>query len=330
MNNQFNPTEFQKNRETISPITFINGDVKADNDLNSLFTLPYDLSLLSRATVNSMVVAAKESCTCSEEAFNNFLYDVNRQNVSNHVDAIYSYLIMNSRDFVFNYLSAMFNSILENTITKPRYYDEDEEYYANYSRAYYFINSGELDDTIKKTLDRFVFGSSTCKDLPPIYYYQLMNNLYFEIIVYIDTVIRRVVDRKYMNNNNRDFDKLMVHVYGENNGIKANQLTPEFKYTFATSIIREMVEKKLPDLYHGLHYIFQSAASMAYIGSNPVTAEDIGFMNHVDVKPIGVIGDGASPVNNEHTCSCGGDCHCHDNSSTKNNEKRVAIRRIKK
>lgn len=307
-NHQFNSEEFNKNRKTISPITFINGEIKADNDLNSMFTLPYDLALLSTATVNTMAMQAKPNC--SPDTFKNFAYDCKRQTLTNHVDAIYAYLLMNTRDFSYNFLQTMFNSIMGDILPaipeKSRYYDdEDVRYNYEYERNYfkYYRSSNHLDKVIKDTLDRFTFGLCTVKDLPPIYYYQLMNNMYIQLIIYIDSVIRDMVDSKFQQN--RHFDDLMRHVYGENNGIKASKLTAEFKYVFATSIIREKVELKLPEFYQGLHYIFQNAAAMAYTGANPNSQQDIEYIT--DTISVGVIGEGGSRVESDN-CDCNGSC----------------------
>lgn len=330
-NHQFNAEAFKENQKTIKPITFVNGKIDDNSDLNSLFTLPYDLALLGRATSNTMAVQARDAGVCAEDTFEEFAYDLQRQSVNNHIDAIYAYLFMNCRDFVFTYLAHMFNNIMGEVIPplpeKSRYYDEDEAYdNYEYSRNFYtYMNSRELDDVIKNCLDKFVFGTSTIKDLPPIYYYQLMNNMYTQIIIYIDSVIRRMVDRRFMHS--RGFEDLMKHVYGEMNGMKGAKFSQEFKYTFATSIIREMVEKKLPELYHGLHFIFQTAASMAYVGPNPVYQQDIMTVQH------SVLGANY-PVIEPHECSgsCGANCQCnnHDNSVPKHHEteKRAKVVKI--
>lgn len=325
---QFDMESFRENQKTIKPITFVNGKLDNDSNLNSLFTLPYDLALLGRATSNTMAMQAKEAGVCSEETFEEFAYDLQRQSVTNHIDAIYAYLFMNCRDFVFTYLANMFNNIVGEVIPplpeKYRYYDEDEMYdNYRYQRNFYTpVNIRELDDVIKSCLDKFVFGSSTIKDLPPIYYYQLMNNMYTQIIIYTDSIIRRMADRKFMHD--KGFEDLMIHVYGDINGMTGNKFSEEFKYTFATSIIREMVEKKLPELYQGLHFIFQTAASMAYVGANPVYQQDI-------LSIEGSIGNSGYPVIEPHECdgSCGANCTCnhHEESPAdkKSRKKKVTI-----
>lgn len=320
-NHKFNSEEFNKNRKTISPITFINGEIKADEDLNNLFTLPYDLALISRATVNTMAMQVKPNC--DPDTFENFEYDCKRQTLTNHVDAIYAYLLMNTRDFSYNFLQTMFNSIMRDIIPAiPKKYNysdnEDEEYNYRYKRNYfnYCTSSQQLDKIIKDTLDGFTFGLCTVKDLPPIYYYQLMNNMYTQLIIYIDGIIRDMVYTTFQQN--KYFDDLMRHVYGENNGIKASQFTTEFKYVFATSIIREKVEQKLPEFYQGLHYIFQNAAAMSYTGANPIHKQDIKSLNTI---PIGVIGKGGSVIEpGDCDCneSCEEKCHCnHEKLSIK-------------
>ena len=282
--NKFDKDKFEENRKIIAPITFVGDSVKKDEELNSLFTLPYDLSILSRATTNTLAFNVTKSGTFDKDAlieYNNFSHDIARMNKENHIEAIRSYLIMNCRDFVLTFLMKIFREIINDTIVESyRIKKHDQDDYENeydddkYFFTYFgYFRKNDVDNIIKNCIDDSNLVLYFQSILPSIYYYQLMNKLYFKLIVYIDNVIIDMADRRFQNN--RTMNKLIENVYGPNNGIDVTKFTAEFRYTFTTSILREKVEKKLPDLYYGLHQIFNVAASMAFVGNNPAYIDDM-------------------------------------------------------
>ena len=289
-----NMQNFAQNRGTIVPITFVNGNIKATEELNSMFTLPYDIAVLSRASTIDGIRGIADSGNVSESALKSFTLDVARMNKNNHEDAIKVYLLMNCREFIYAFLNNMMNKICDLKIRNSRYDDEDDYdgYYYNY------IDDRAIDKLVFDQLNTFVFAMSTNRDMTAVYYYQLMNSLYFQVVAYLDGAIRNMVFRRFTNGSDKSFKKLVSKVYGENNGIDPSTFTPEFRYTFATSIIREMAEKELPELYGGLNQIFMTAASMAYMENNPVSREEIFGAQQPQI------------TNEHHECNCGGNCTC--------------------
>lgn len=304
----FDQKKFEKNRNVISPITFVGEEFKSDQQLNGLFTVPYDLAVISRATSNSLARDIAKVETIPSEEFKQFAYDVVRMNQENHVDSIRAYLYMNCKDFVFTFLLKMFGDIMTETDEKdpkkriPKYDYDDVDYDYNYDNGYFMNYSGylyrkDIDEVITKTIDNFILCTSINDMMPSVYYYQLMNSLYFQLVVYIDSVIKNMVDRRFQVT--KFFNKLLENVYGTE-CMDGTKFRPELRYTFATSIIREMVEKRLPDLYNGLHQIFQVVASMANVGFNPNYMEDMIKLNNI---PIGTVN---APINdyfnNNNSC----------------------------
>lgn len=260
--------DFNENRKTIVPITFVNGNIKATDELNNMFTLPYDLAVLERASV---LDALKNIETNFDPgSFKSFCRDVARVNKNNFEDAIKSFLLMNCREFIYLFMSNTMTKLCVDTLDNNRRYDNRE--------INIYIDERKIDKIVLDHLNSFVFCMSENIDAVRVYYHQLMNSLYFQIVTFVDDTIRYTVYNKYSGNYNAAdvaFDNLVAKVYGENNGIKSETLTHEFKYAFATSILREMMEQELPTLYHGLHQIFMSAASMACVKSLPDSREEI-------------------------------------------------------
>jgi len=293
---------FSENRETIVPITFVNGNIRATEELNSMFTLPYDLAVLGRATTLDGCENIAKSGQVSEPVFKSFAMDVVRMNKNNFEDAIKVYLLMNCREFIYSFVCHMMNNICD-VQANPNYRPaDDDDYDDGYYSSPYYINDRDIDKLVLDHLNTFVFATSTNGDMTKIYYYQLMNSLYFQVVAFVDGLIRATSFRRYTRNN-RVFNKLVEKVYGPNNGIDPKTLTAEFRYTFSTSIMREMAEKELPVLYQGLHKIFMTAASMACIDAIPNGREEIFGAAQPQIP------------DHQHECMCGGNCHHEEQPS---------------
>ena len=293
---------FSENRETIVPITFVNGNIRATEELNSMFTLPYDLAVLSRATTLDGCENIAKSGQVSEPMCKSFAMDVIRMNKNNFEDAIKVYLLMNCREFIYAFVSHMMNNICD-VQANPNYRPaDDDEYDEGYCYTPYYINDRDIDKLVLEHLNTFVFALSTNVDMTRVYYYQLMNSLYFQVVAYVDGLIRSTALRRYTRNN-RVFNKLVEKVYGPNNGIDPKTLTAEFRYTFSTSIMREMAEKELPVLYQGLHKIFMTAASMACTEAIPDGRGEIFGAIQPQIPE------------QHHECICGGNCNHEEQPS---------------
>ena len=80
---------FRKNRDLICPVTFVDEELKKTEELNSLFTLPYDLATMTVAISSSEAAHVKENFNESNsEEYKNFAVDINRLNRNMYSEGI--------------------------------------------------------------------------------------------------------------------------------------------------------------------------------------------------------------------------------------------------
>lgn len=274
----FNKKAFEEHRNVISPISFISKSGKPDKttEVNVLFTLPYDVNIIEDATINSKVLEAYKSGEYSEDilkAFANTVYNMKQTNLH---EAIYQYLIMNCRDIIINFnfrLLSKYYDLIKGADNIP----EDPFFISD---NYFCLgNRSEIIDNICKFIDNSLSALhfASCEiylELNKIYFFQLMNNIYYQTVSFIDNTAIL-----FANRYSTDFDHfkaIFKSVYNteiDNNVIK--DMTSEFRYTFVAAICREIIEKELPDLYQALHFIFENAARMSYTEPNPITITDL-------------------------------------------------------
>ena len=261
---------FRKNRDLICPVTFVDEELKKTEELNSLFTLPYDLATMTVAISSSEAAHVKENFNESNiEEYKNFAVDINRLNSNMYSEGIFQYLLMNLRDFAYSFV---FSTIEEITNGKC-----------------HSVRFEEISSLIEAELSNYRICVSAHRDMTAVYYYQLANIMYVQIVSYIDKQIGKfagwhqhyhepirdeeeIYDDRYYRHPMED---LLEKVYGKDHGMKLSNMTDQFRYTFISSILREMMEQKLPTLYNGLISIFGVAASMAYIEHNPRCIEQL-------------------------------------------------------
>lgn len=277
----FNKEAFEEHRNVISPISFISKSGKPDKttEVYALFTLPYDVNIIEDATVNSKILELHNSGEYPKELFDGFTNSVyNMKQVNTH-EAIYQYLVMNCRDiivnFIFRVLSKYYELINNEVSTESL---DNKEYFIS-DDCFCLGNRFEIIDKVRNFIDvalnNLHFASSEgYLELNRIYFFQLMNNLYYQVISFIDNTAIDFANRYSTDYNH--FRLIFKSVYNteiDNNAIK--DMSSYFRYTFVASICREILEKELPDLYQGLHFIFENAARMAYTELNPVTITDL-------------------------------------------------------
>lgn len=268
----FDKKKFEENRKTICPISFIgkNGEPKKSEGVNSLFTLPYDVNILSNATVNTKVVEKELHDTVDQDTMKSFLYSVDMMKRENEYNAIRQYLIMNTRDAIYSFMCAIqskFNDLISYDSN-----DKEENYYI-YSRS--LMDKLNISEFIDFVFENIKLASSDCyAKLNEIYFFQIMNSIYYQFVTFIDNGAIKFAADYYTSD--AIFKNIVYHVYGEKIDDKALEtMTLQYRYTFVTAICREIIEGELPKLYNALHMIFLNGAHMALTEDNPIFLADI-------------------------------------------------------
>lgn len=282
---------FLENRKVIKPITFVNDENKETEDINAIFTLPYDIAIMSEAKVNDKLNYITQNNIVPEEVYNSFLSDVNRMSMKNYNSAIYNYLLMNVTDYLNTFLIDLFCNKMDPIGNK-----------------YFYFRSEEVYSLIRDLLDNYIITASSSIELLNAYYYQLVNNMYFAIIEFVNNIIagntyRYCTNNYYFDANHKDefFEYFYVKAYGDLPK-DDNKIDAATKYTFITSIAREMVEKEFPKMYEGLCKIFFTASHMGFLRFNPDSSEQLmAIMFNISEK---------NKTKTNH-CKCNGSCNDH-------------------
>lgn len=263
----FDKKKFEENRKTICPISFIgkNGEAKKTEEVNSLFTLPYDVNIISDATVNTKIVDKEFNDTVDQDTMKSFLYSVDMMKRDNEYSAIKQYLIMNTRDAVYSFICSIrekFNDLVSSN-------RDDVEIYTIIP---YWAN---INDFINSIFENMKLASSDCYvKLNEIYFFQLMNSIFYQFVTFIDNGAIKMANNYYMSDT--IFKNIVYNVYGEEVDDKALQtMTSQYKYTFIAAICRDIIEAELPKFYNALHMIFLNGAHMALNVDNPIFLSDV-------------------------------------------------------
>ena len=242
----------------IKPISFIDNEIVASEDLNNIFVTPHRLRMISDVGKNDLLDDLRKDL--SQESYQEFTKQ-------------YGELMMRNRDAIINnYIEMNVLDLYTSSI--------------NWLRATYF-KSFELPSMIvsggKKMLPEFSFNTNYMTQiLVPFTEEAMVNALSIYIEEYMDVSIG-IITSLYNNwitddiNQIKDSDlidvlysELYMLTYGEE---PTKTISDYMKYTFCLTTCREIVEMQLVKIRQGMVCISGNVVAMVL--------EQYGFNNHI-------------------------------------------------
>ena len=253
----------------ICPVVFVGGEVKACNDINALFTNPFETKLETDKAREKAIISIYERSKNKNETM---LWDATRIaiNKKSHYDAGMAFLVTNISDLVMNTLIAF----IQDSITPAKMSIEDKETGEASSNAMFvggfftddYFNINVMDEVTNaviasqidacfcinsKEFDKIYVTMDMCMS---IVYSFLVTKVFDPFIV---THVMNALTRS--TGLDRLYDLLYYKCYEE----EVKSLPgAQIEYAFCTSVLREIMENNLITFRTGLIMIARTAALM--------------------------------------------------------------------